>query len=119
MADSDPDRPKVLQTYGGVQEKPAPASMGVPRTVSAGESLDCADNFTFRLVKRGNKYYFQDVKVTPPLANHEEAALVQRWLEGRALDEINTEEFAEAFSGAGRCSGLQTVIAHLKEMFSD
>lgn len=118
MADPDPNRPQFMQTCGAVREKSAPSASGLSEAL-IGDSPDCADDFTFRLVKRGDKYYFQDVKVTPPLANHEEAALVRRWLEGRALDEINPKEFAEAFNGAGRCSGLQNVIAHLKEMFSE
>jgi hypothetical protein len=91
----------------------------IAESPASSESLDFADNFTFRLVKRGDKYYFQDVRVSPPMANHEEAMVVQRWLEGRALDEINTKEFVEAFSSSGRCSGLQNIIEHLKEMLGD
>ena len=83
---------------------------------SSSESGICADNFTFRLVERGGRYYFQDVRVAPPLANHDEAVVVQRLLEGRALDEIESRELGEAFNGSGRCPELQGIIDHLKEM---
>lgn len=100
------DRASALES----KQKPLPGTTGVEGTGLAGSALD---DLKFRIVRRGQLHYFQDVR----FHDSEEGQVVTRFLEGHALEHLTPQMLQNVFGPSAIAIPMQSLVRDLQRLF--
>ena len=87
--------------------------------ISASVSSPLTDGLKFRIVLRGHKHYFKDVRFKCDKVSDVDRSAVIEFFEGRCLENLSRESLAACFGRTPLLSSLQDLIADLQHVLCD
>ena len=96
-----------------------PTSDRHPAVVSACVSSPLVDGLKFKVISRGGKHYFKNVRFKSEELPGAESRAVAEFFEGRCLENLTREGLSAYFNRAPLLASLQEVVADLQHVLCD
>ncbi len=87
--------------------------------IPAAISNPAIDGLKFRIVARGSRHYFKEVRFRTQSVSSAEGTAVREFLEGRCLETLRREQLAAFFGCAAFLANLQELVSELQQVLCD